>query len=346
MSDMVKCLIWDLDNTVWRGTLVEADGCRLKKGVKSILSQLDKRGILLSIASANDQDLAISLLCKKGIDHFFLYPQIGWANKVSSIYKISKALDIPLNALGFIDDEPYEIEQVKQLIPPVRTYLADEYTDLLNREEFNPSYNTKESQSRRMLYVQGKARENEQNRIPCSLSDFLISCGTEMTLRRATYSDLPRLLELMHRTHQLNATGHIYTEVQIRSFLADQQYKIYVAELRDRFVDYGRIGLAIVHCFKKEFRVIAFLLSCRILGRGVGTVFLTWLQAQACKLGYIDFNSCFAKNSRNHRMQILFRLAGMKMKQRTEDGLTLFSRRPVKTFTVPEWLTLAEETQL
>ena len=97
---MIKCLIWDLDNTIWNGTLMEEDNCCLKPGIKSILKELDRRGILHSIASANDEDLAISVLNKKGIYDFFLYPQIKWSNKVASIQTISNKLNKKLRVLS------------------------------------------------------------------------------------------------------------------------------------------------------------------------------------------------------------------------------------------------------
>ena len=340
MIENIKCLVWDLDNTIWSGTLIEADSCRLKYGIKSILSQLDSRGILLSIASANDQDMAVSILRKKRLLHYFLCPQIGWSNKVSSIKKISKILDIPMNVLGFIDNEPYEIEQVKHLLPLVRTYSANEYIDLLKRDEFKPQFRTKESSMRRSMYMHSSYREKAQKQLGCSRKAFLKICNTQINIRDAVESDLPRLLELMRRTHQLNSTGTVYNENQICSFISDDEYHIYVAELRDRFVDYGRIGVAIVHCTDSKFEIISFLLSCRILGRGIGHFFLTWLQVKAFKLGYSKINSHFVKRDRNHRMRMLYQFAGFEQDKTNKNDSIVFTKKTAQKLKIPEWLVL------
>ena len=105
MRNLVKCLVWDLDNTIWQGTLLEGDCCRLKPGIRSIIEQLDQRGILHSIASKNDRDMALKIIHSKGIANYFLFPQITWTSKVKSLQTIVKNLNIGLNALGFIDDD-------------------------------------------------------------------------------------------------------------------------------------------------------------------------------------------------------------------------------------------------
>jgi FkbH-like protein len=90
----IKCLIWDLDNTMWVGTLAENDSCRLKAGMMSILQTLDSRGILLSIASANEIEPAMAELNKHDISRYFLQPQISWNNKIKSITTIARRLDL------------------------------------------------------------------------------------------------------------------------------------------------------------------------------------------------------------------------------------------------------------
>jgi FkbH-like protein len=146
---MIKCLVWDLDNTIWCGTLMEGDKCRLKTGIKSVLEGLDQRGILHSIASANDEDLAFSVLERKRISDFFLYPQINWSKKVASLQTIANKLNIGLDTMGFVDDEPYEREQVRQILPLVHIYSAEDYQTFMDRSEFNPKFRTYHQESQR-----------------------------------------------------------------------------------------------------------------------------------------------------------------------------------------------------
>jgi methoxymalonate biosynthesis protein len=104
----VKCLVWDLDGTVWRGTLLESDDCRLRPGVRGVIAELDRRGVLQSVASRNDPDLALPLLRRKGLAGYFVQPQIGWDSKVRSLNAVSEALGVSLDAMARVDDEPFE----------------------------------------------------------------------------------------------------------------------------------------------------------------------------------------------------------------------------------------------
>lgn len=342
MSPLIKCLVWDLDHTIWSGTLMERDTCRLKPGIKNVLQELDRRGILLSIASANDQDLAIKALRQKGILEYFLHPQINWSRKVSSIQVIAQALRIGLNAIGFIDDEPYEREQVRQILPVVSTYPASHYRSLLERPEFNPGFRTRESSQRRRMYLQESVRAEAQSESGISYKEFLKRCRTRIRIGRAREDDLPRILELMHRTHQLNATGQIFDENEVARFLRSDQFRTYVAELQDDFVDYGKVGVAICACRPDTWHLFSFLLSCRILTRGIGYVFLSWLRSQAYAQGAKEFEGLYVKRERNHRMKMLYSLSGFRPKRRWNDGSIVFTGKCKSHFYVPEWLTLLE----
>jgi FkbH-like protein len=343
MDELIKCLVWDLDNTIWTGTLLEEDSCRLQPGVDRILEELDKRGILLSVASANDADLVVPFLKKNGIYHYFLHPQIDWSNKVKNIQVIAHKLNIALNSVGFIDDEPYELEQVRQLLPEVRTYHAKEYRDLVKRREFSPQFMTQESRQRRKMYIQEGVRAQTQKRSQKSHKEFLKWCKTQITLRRARRSDLPRILELMHRTHQLNATGIIYTTERMESFLDNPDFRVYVAELKDRFMDYGKIGVAICQCCSKKWSLLSFLLSCRVLSRGISFFFLSWLQSKAYQHEASKLEAHYIKRERNYRMRVLYTLSGFKSLRAKRDGSVIFVKNCTKNLRIPDWLTLIEE---
>lgn len=339
---MIKCLVWDLDNTIWRGTLLEGDTCRLKPGIRSILEELDRRGILLSIASSNDEDLAMSVLKRKGISRYFLHPQIRWTNKVSSIQIIAESLNIGLDSMGFIDDEPFEIHQVSQVLPAVKTYPACAYKKLLEEPELNPLFDTKESRNRRTMYLQEEARAKARKSCGKSRRQFLAECRTQMTIRRAEMDDLPRILELMHRTHQLNATGEIHSEEAIQSFLRAPNVRLYVMELKDRYVDYGKIGVAMCLCYPEKWQLVSFLLSCRVLTRGIATFFLSWLEHQAFINGALKFEGRFRKQERNRRMRVLYTLSGFKSEVQDGNGSVVFAKKSESRLLNPGWFTLYE----
>lgn len=343
MDSLIKCLVWDLDNTIWNGTLMEKDRCRLKPGIKPILEELDRRGILLSIASANDEDAAAEALKRKGLYRFFLYPQINWSKKVKSLQTVAHKLNVGLDTIGFIDDEPFELEQVRQILPSVSTFPAEDYKTLLSKPEMNPRFRTKESSQRRNMYRQESVRADAQKKQGKSQREFLKSCQTQSTVREAVEDDLPRILELLHRTHQLNATGKIYTEGEIISFLSHQESKIYVVELKDKFVDYGKIGVAICACHPEKWEILSFLLSCRVMTRGIGNFFLSWLQHQSYRNGAKELHGQFIQRERNHRMKMLYTLSGFRPLCQVGDGTVVFAKKCTGRLHLPDWLTLREE---
>src|SRR5678815_3970601 len=108
----VKCVVWDLDNTIWNGTLLESDVVRLKPKVADVIRELDSRGILQSIASKNNYEDAMTKLSELAIEQYFLYPEIHWNPKSESISNIQRNMNIGIDTILFIDDQPFERDEV------------------------------------------------------------------------------------------------------------------------------------------------------------------------------------------------------------------------------------------
>jgi len=339
----IRCLVWDLDNTLWSGTLLEADRCRLRPGVRSILSELDRRGILLSIASANDTQLARAQLERKGLDRLFLHPQICWNNKVHSIQTIAEKLDVALRTIGFIDDEPFEREQVHHVLPEVRTYAASSYRSFLDRPEFCPAVLSDETSTRREKYQQAVARVEAETKSGMSRTEFLEHCQVRLEVRPASPNDLPRILELMQRTNQLNSTGVVHEPQQLTAWLDTPTHRVYVATLAHRFVDYGRIGVAICRCEDRTWELLGFLLSCRVLSRGISGYFLAGIVGEAHKTGASRFRCRYRPTGRNHRMETLYRLAGFRPVGKPRSGSVVYQRATRETPAPPRWLNVNGE---
>jgi methoxymalonate biosynthesis protein len=340
MRNGIKCLVWDLDNTLWRGTLLESDRCRLRPGVGVVVRELDKRGVLQSVASRNDSQQALDVLRRKALAPFFLYPQIGWESKVRAVRVIADRLGIALDAVGLIDDEPFERAQVERLLPGVRAYPAEAYRRLPMLDEFCPGVLSSESRSRRLIYRGIGERERAGTRSGMSQSEFLSWCRTELTIRRAGLADLPRIQELLQRTHQLNATGIVWPPEAIARWLADEQWQVFVAELRDRFVDYGRIGVAACHRNPDHWELVAFLLSCRVLSRGIAGFLLAWVRCAAARDGTATVVAQYCPGPRNHAMERLFRLAGLADRGPDRAGVHHLAGPSRAKMTVPRWLTV------
>ena len=185
-------MVWDLDNTLWHGTLLEGDTVRLKDGIADVLEELDSRGILHSIASKNHYYDAISHLRKFGIEKFFLYPEINWNAKSRSIAAIRENLNIGMNTFMFVDDERYELDEVKSEHPEVYCIEASKYPELPSLPRLNPRFVTQDSKRRRLIYLQDQKRRQDEENFKGAKKEFLKSLDIDLVIHEAVEEDLKR----------------------------------------------------------------------------------------------------------------------------------------------------------
>src|SRR2546423_5533300 len=206
----VKCVVWDLDDTIWDGVLLEGGAADLRPGVRHALSALDERGILHSIASRNDPDAALARLAELGVADYFLCPQIGWHAKSASIAEVARTLNIGTDALAFVDDQPFERDEVAHEHPDVLCVAADDLTDLLIRPEFIPRFRTEDSRRRREMYRADEYRRSAEESFAGPQEDFLAKLDMRFEIAEAARGDRHRAEELTVRHNQLNTTGRTY----------------------------------------------------------------------------------------------------------------------------------------
>ncbi|MEM7353889.1 MAG: HAD-IIIC family phosphatase [Acidobacteriota bacterium] len=314
----VKVLVWDLDNTLWSGTLLEGDDVRLRPGVKETLDALDRRGILHSIASKNDADTAMTKLEELGVADYFLYPQIGWSAKSQSVAQIAESINIGIDTVAFIDDQPFEREEVVHVHPEVRTLDADELDGLSERADFIPRFITDESAIRRQMYQADVKRKQIEDEVTGPQEEFLAGLEMRFTLGPARKADLQRAEELTVRTHQLNTTGYTYSYDELAELQTSDDHLLLVADLVDRYGPYGKIGLALVEKEREVWRLKLLLMSCRVMSRGVGTIMLNHILALARDAG-VRLLAEFRSNGRNRMMLVTYRFAGFKELERHDD---------------------------
>src|SRR5439155_13254080 len=149
-----KCVVWDLDNTIWRGTLAEEglEGLTLNPTIRRTVDELDRRGILQSVASKNDPEPALAALEAFGLRDYFLFPQIGWTPKSAAIERIAQLLDIGLDTFVFVDDQAFERGEVREMLPVVTVLSDADLPTLLENPLFQVPI-TKESVARRSMYL-------------------------------------------------------------------------------------------------------------------------------------------------------------------------------------------------
>lgn len=310
-SKSIKCLVWDLDNTLWHGTLIEDDNVILRDNVLDIIKTLDERGILQSIASKNEDHLAMAKLQELGLQDYFLYPQINWGSKASSVETIASSINIGLDSIAFIDDQPFERAEVSFSLPQVLCIDAAELDTLLDRPEMKPRFITKDSKLRRGMYLNDIVRNQAEEEFAGPKQEFLTSLNMVMDIFPATADDLQRAEELTVRTHQLNATGYTYSYDELKHFSQSDQHQLLMARLEDRYGSYGHIGLTLVECQPEIWTIKLLLMSCRVMSRGVGSIMLSYIMNLA-QANHVRLQAEFVPTDRNRMMNITYRFGGFR----------------------------------
>jgi FkbH-like protein len=262
----IKCVVWDLDNTLWNGTLIEGDQVVLRPEIDRLLKHLDERGILLSVVSKNDYASAWEKLKQFGVSDYFLYPQINWKPKSANIQGIAERLNIGLDTFAFVDDNPFELDQVGRTLPDVLCVNAKEIPSLFSDARFQGS-SSADSRRRRQFYKEAISREEAQEEYGTNFTAFLASCGIKLEIAPYSLEESERVAELVQRTNQLNFSGHKYSRVQLNEILANPQFEKYVLKSSDKYGSYGTVGFSIVERGTGIIQIRDFMLSCRVQGK-------------------------------------------------------------------------------
>lgn len=318
----IKCVVWDLDNTVWDGILLEGDAVRLRPEVVRILQTLDERGILHSIASRNDETAAMAKLMELGIAEYFLYPQINWGSKADSLARIAKDLNLGLDVFAFLDDEPFEREEMAFCYAEVLCLDSAHLDDLLERPELQPRFVTEDSRQRRLMYMADIRRNREEAEHTGPHEEFLATLGMVLTIAHCREDDLKRAEELTVRTHQLNTTGYTYSYEELDELRRSPRHRLLVASLEDKYGSYGKIGLTLIEMTENVWNVKLLLMSCRVMSRGVGMVLVHHI-LQRAREARVKLRAEFVPNDRNRQMQITYKFAGFKEVAREANVIVL-----------------------
>jgi len=307
----IKCVVWDLDNTLWDGILVEQgpEKLQLKQGIAEIVRTLDERGILQSIASKNNHDEALQAVRRFHLDEYFLYPQVSWHPKSEAMKAIAGGLNIGLDSLLFVDDSEFELAQVKQACPDVRVLNSQDYRTLPQMQECQVPV-TAESKSRRAMYRTEEQRQNTVQSFGDDYMAFLRHCGIELSIHPMTESNLERVHELTQRTNQMNFSGNRYDRGVLRSILTSPHLDTYVLSCEDRFGSYGIVGFSIVD--NREPRMTDLMFSCRIQSKRVEHAFLSYILRKHGAESENDFWSDYRKTPRNAPSGQVFADMGME----------------------------------
>ena len=313
-----KCVVLDCDNTLWGGIIGEdgLGGIQLGdefpgtayRDFQRLLLYWRQQGVLLALASKNNEadvwevfDKHSGMLLKR--EHISAW-QINWEPKAENIPKIAKTLNIGTDSLVFIDDNPAEIDYMRQARAEVVSILlpeepADIMATLRTISVFDRHEITQEDRQRSDMMKAEEQRVALGNNL--SKEEFQKSLGLCIDFFPAREEDLDRITQLINKTNQFNLSTIRRSLDEVRELAKSPQHRIFGLRVSDKFGDYGLTGVVIAEIFPKgsELGIDTFLLSCRVLGRGVETALLSVLAGEAQKEGATELVANFIPTAKN-----------------------------------------------
>ncbi|HEX7267257.1 MAG TPA: hypothetical protein VF256_07520 [Streptosporangiaceae bacterium] len=319
----VKCVVWDIDNTLLTGIYLEAGDQPpgADPVLTTVLAELGDRGILHALASKNPPEAAAHTARVTGWR--FAAAECGWGRKSDALARIAATLGIAVDALAFVDDDPFERAEVGFALPGVLVLSPEEAAEAPGWPEFSPPVITPEARRRAEMYAERQRRQAAERSFGGTKEEFLETVGTRVTIAAATAADVPRLHELAARTRQFNSAagqppatgagpGTGMTQDWFRSLLAAGDCDVVTVRLRDAFGDDGLVGACIVIREAGIWTVPLLMMSCRAMGRGVIDALLAWLVRQAARTGARRLRIPFVANSRNVPLRLALAAAGFR----------------------------------
>ena len=313
-----KCIVLDLDNTLWGGVAGEdgIDGIALGfqypgscyRDFQEGLLRLYNRGILLAVNSKNNEADALEIIDKHPYmvlrrEHFSAM-RINWNDKVSNLKDLREELNIGLESMVFIDDNPAECEMVRRHIPecevvclPEKVYLIPDVILTLNGVE-NIRITEEDRKKGEMYRAQAARKEFEKSFT--DIGEYLTSLEMSIDIDPASGFTVPRISQLTQKTNQMNLTTRRYTEGEIRSLMKDPNAFVFSVSSTDRFGDNGIIGVMILKKKADECLVDSFLLSCRVIGRNIEQAMLAFAGDFARKAGARRLAGEYIPTAKNH----------------------------------------------
>lgn len=268
--ELRKLLIWDGDETLWDGTILEGDNPVIPPARQVLCEELASRGVLQSIASRNKLEDVLTVLHRYEMDNYFLAPQADLLRpKSAMIASVMSELSLARQEdVAYVDDLPYNLAEVQDALPGVLTFLPSQTEQIIEGHFTKFSY-TEEDRSRVRRY-----REEDVRRVAASSYDgnrtaFLRACGLTLSISPCGEEHLERACDLVERANRMSALDGHYTRESIKE-LRDN---LYVGRVHDKYGDYGLSAL--VGCYLNHIYLL--IISCRLQGKGIGSSLLGWV---------------------------------------------------------------------
>jgi FkbH-like protein len=325
-----KALIFDCDNTLWKGVLGEEgfENIKIYKEVQYLALQLAKKGVIICICSKNNPEDVDNVLENHPDmilrDKDIVIKKVNWNDKVSNLISIAQDLNIGLDSLVFLDDSSFEVGLIKHNLPSVKAFQvpSQEYKyGLLMRKVSNLFYiasQTKEDVQKVQFYKDQLQRDKERGNIE-NIEDYLKSLDLVLVVHIDDLNQVSRIAQMTQKTNQFNLTTKRYTESDIKKLVEDGSKTVISISVSDRYGDSGITGLSILDNSKSV--VDTLLLSCRILGRNIEYKFMDIIVNFAKNKDVRVLNSQFIKTTKNQQVSDFYEKCGFSKIGEVDDSV-------------------------
>lgn len=321
---MVKCIVFDLDNTIWDGTLDANDNVMLNGNVIQYVKTAFEKGIVLSIASKNNYEQAYKKITELGIEKYFYKFYISWDDKYKAIRDLAKDLNISVEHILFIDDSDIELSEALYYIPELQILNVKDI-GLLDKYLSNCTVVTDESKNRNKIYKileQRKKKEKEMSR-----EEFLRYCNIKININIAKEKDFLRINELLSRTNQMNLNNKILTVDELNKMSKTKEYTIFSIRMSDVFANYGIVGTVIIKEDQDVLEIEYLAISCKVEGRNIGKNVIEYIK-EIAKRKNKNIKAKYIYNLKNEKLRALFVLNGFVL---DDENSYCFTEKKVNT---------------
>ncbi len=350
-----KCLVLDLDNTLWGGILGEdgIEGVQLGNSYpgncyidfQEMILSMKKHGVILTLCSKNN--LAdVKEVFEKHKDMRLRFEdfstfRINWTDKPKNIVDISKELNIGIDSMVFIDDNPVERAQAVQMLPdlivpefPDAPYNLVAFAMEIYRKYFSVYLLTDEDRKKTRQYLENALRKKEES-LYTSKEDFLKALKMEIAVSEMNNLNIKRIAQMTQKTNQFNLTTKRYTVSDLKG-MVNNGYKIWCASVKDKFGDNGITAASIIKIENDTAYIDSFLLSCRILGRGLENVFLSYLLNRLFDLGIKTVKATYIPSSKNAQAATFYEKNDFVLLYSDDNNRKYYRTELSKKINVPE----------
>jgi len=354
-----KCIVLDLDNTLWGG-IVGEDGLegiklgptpegRLFLEFQKYLLSLFNKGIILVINSRNNPDDVLEVFRKHPDiilkEENFAAMQINWNDKISNMKAIAEELNIGLDSFVFIDDDKLNREMIRGALPEVLVVDMPEdpslYLKTLSEiNDFNTLQLTEEDKKKGKMYAEQRKR-TELQKDATDITEYLKGLEIVVTIEKANSFNIPRLSQLTQKTNQFNMTTRRYPEEDIKKFSANDNFIVVCMKIVDKFGDNGITGMVIVEKGKDNWRIDTFLLSCRIIGRRVEETLLAYIIKEAKKGKAKTLTGEFSPTKKNIVAKDFYKNNAFKLLKK-DKGAEIWEYDLAREYKFPDFIKVVE----